>query len=81
MNSGDCKSEGQSNSKCIKAWFSDNRVPYLQRLELTQVVEGNLEQVNNLLINKFGSPTETSHSADKSKHVWRVDKSKIYRRS
>ena len=74
MNSNDCKLEVTADSKCIHAWFSDNRVPYLQRLELTQVVEGNIEQVNNLLIDKFGSPTETSNSntSNESKYVWRV---------
>ncbi len=72
MNSGDCKTVAKADSKCIRAWFSDNRVPYLQRLELTQLVEGNIEQINELLIDKFGSPTQTNNSSDKSKYVWRV---------
>ncbi len=74
MNSGRCVDDVQINAKCMQAWFSDNRVPRLERFELTQVVEGNLKRVNDLLVDKYGNPTETTSNpnSDKTRHVWRA---------
>ena len=74
MNSGGCPDDIEANSKCLLAWFSDNRIPRLERLELTQVVEGSQQRVNNLLIDKYGDPTKTSNNptSDKTKHIWRA---------
>ncbi len=83
MNSGNCPEHPGSASseyetgaelKCLQAWFSDNRVARLQRLNLYQVVSGQVRQVNTLMTKKYGSPIETINSADNSQTqmVWRA---------
>ena len=83
MNSGHCPqdlslahegSELNSELKCLQAWFSDNRVARLQRLTLFQVVDGQVHQVNNLLFNKYGNPTQTSSNDDntETQMIWRA---------
>ncbi len=64
----------ETNSKCLKAWFSDNRIARLERIELIQVVQANQQQVNNRLIDKYGNPieTRTNQDGDKSEYIWRA---------
>lgn len=51
--------------KCLRAWFTDQRVARLYLLELIQVVDGNrAESVESFLINQFGEPEiERRHEA------------------
>ena len=83
MNPGDCPAQSNSapgetavstQSKCLQAWFSDNRVARLERLKLLQVVDGQLDQVNSLLVKKYGNPTQTvtSHDKAETQMVWRA---------
>lgn len=83
MTSGDCPAEFgpadeqsgiMTDSKCLQAWFSDNRVARLERVNLFQVVDGQVQQVNSLLVNKYGNPTQANSTADntQSQMVWRA---------
>ena len=83
MDSGGCASDlsvaasedyGNSQPKCLQAWFSDNRVARLQRLTLFQIVDGQINQVNDLLVNKYGTPLQTHSTKDNSETqmVWRA---------
>ena len=45
--------------KCLKAWFSDKRVPGLDRLELIQVVDADTARVKQRLFEKYGYPDES----------------------
>lgn len=45
--------------KCLKAWFSDKRVPGLDRLELIQVVDADTTGVKQRLFEKYGYPDES----------------------
>ena len=60
--------------KCLKAWFSDNRVERLQRLNLYQLVKADISQVNDLLLGKYGNPTQTQTADDttQTQMVWRA---------
>ena len=83
MNSGDCAADlssaakqthSNSSLKCLQAWFSDNRIARLQRLTLFQVVDGQVNQANDLLITKYGSPVQTNTTPDmtETQMVWRA---------
>jgi len=51
-----------SDWKCVKAWFSDQRVPTLERLQLVQVVgDTNLDALETALLERFGTP-HTRHA-------------------
>ena len=83
MSSGQCPSdlslvkietENSYRLKCLQAWFSDNRVARLQRLTLLQVVDGQIDQVNDLLVSKYGSPMQTNTTANntETQMIWRA---------
>ena len=42
--------------KCLTVWFSDQRIPALERVELSQVLESNSGTVKQILLNKYGPP-------------------------
>lgn len=64
----------QADWKCLKAWFSDNRIARLERLELVQVVKTNTDKVQQLLVEKYGRPSEqkTTRYDNKAQLVWRA---------
>lgn len=64
----------QADWKCLKAWFSDNRVARLERLELIQVVNTDTDNVQQLLLEKYGRPNEskTAQYENKAQMVWRA---------
>ena len=81
LNAGNCSADTSEslhnlavNDKCLKAWFSDNRVARLQRVNLVQVVEAQQQQVSHLMIEKYGNPTEseTSDNNEVSQLIWRA---------
>jgi hypothetical protein len=50
--------------KCLRAWFTDQRVPKLYFLELTQVVGGRrTDAVEHALTERYGEPAQGSHGA------------------
>jgi len=48
--------------KCLTAWFSDQRIPVLERVELAQVLESDSSTVKQILFNKYGQPAVVSTS-------------------
>lgn len=83
MHNGDCPvatgpaawdTEPGTQLVCLEAWFSDNRIARLQRLSLLQIVDASFEQVNGLLIEKYGNPTKSNTAADnvEMQMVWRA---------
>ena len=48
--------------KCLTAWFSDQRIPVLERVELTQVLESSTVTVKTVLLEKYGLPAAVSTS-------------------
>jgi len=64
--------QAQSEWKCLKAWFSDKRIPALERVELIQIVNSNRDTVKQLLAGKYGTPAlDDSANQQKSSHlVW-----------
>ena len=85
LQTGGCPTDFDTNSatyqaksewKCLKAWFSDKRIPALERVELIQIVNSNTNTVKQLLAGKYGTPTvddseiqaNTSHLAWHSKN-------------
>ncbi len=65
----------QQEWKCLKAWFSDARTPRLERLELVQVANADTEQVQQLLVEKYGRPqqTEVSQFDNMTQLIWRTE--------
>ncbi len=65
----------QEEWKCLKAWFSDTRTPRLERLELVQVVNADTEQVQQLLVEKYGRPqqSEVSQFDNMTQLIWRTE--------
>lgn len=49
----------QSEWKCLKAWFSDKRIPALERVELIQVVKSNAGTIKEQLTEKYGVPGQS----------------------
>ena len=49
--------------KCLTAWFSDQRIPVLERIELTQVLESSTLIVKKVLLEKYGLPVVVSTSS------------------
>ena len=50
--------------KCLRAWFTDQRVPKLYLLELVQVVGGHgTDAVERALTQRYGEPAQASHGA------------------
>ncbi len=65
----------QAEWKCLKAWFSDKRVAQLERLELVQVVTTDSDEVQQLLVDKYGKPTEYQDTRFNSNPelLWRAE--------
>ena len=62
--------QAQSEWKCLKAWFSDKRIPALERVELIQIVDSNHNTVKQLLTGKYGPPAlDNSANQQKSSHL------------
>lgn len=57
-----------SGWKCLKVWFSDQRVPELERLELVQVIDGTDMNVAESSLNAhFGQPDDRQVEIDGSR--------------
>ena len=62
------------NWKCLKAWFSDKRIARLDRLELVQVLNTDSDNVQQLLVEKYGHPSESKITKynKKAQLIWRA---------
>jgi len=71
--------EAQSEWKCLKAWFSDKRIPALERVELMQVVNSDTRTIKQLLTRKYGSPAvdDSADSQGISHMTWHTADQKI----
>ena len=60
---------------CLKAWFSDNRIARLYKLNYMQVVKGSMQDVRRTLIEKFGLPGKDLAGGKKkaTKMVWSAE--------
>jgi hypothetical protein len=67
FNPGRDTGSARTEWKCLKAWFSDKRVPGLDRLELIQVVDADATGVKQRLFEKYGYPDESEITALESK--------------
>ncbi len=58
--------------KCLKVWFSDKRIPALERVELIQVVQSKSNTIKQLLNEKYGEPgLDTTSALTRKNHlVW-----------
>ena len=71
--------EAQSEWKCLKAWFSDKRIPALERVELIQVVNSDTRTIKQLLTRKYGAPAvdDSADSQGISHMIWHTANQKI----
>jgi len=65
-------SDSQLSMKCLNAWFTDERIARMDRLELIQVVEGEMQQVESLFIEKYGNPNRILINQDQNRKqlIW-----------
>jgi hypothetical protein len=68
-------SEASAEWVCLKAWFTDKRIATLYKLNYLQVVKGSMQDVQNTLIEKFGSPAKdiAGGKSKTTKMVWRAE--------
>lgn len=59
--------QAQSEWKCLKAWFSDKRIPALERVELIQVVHSDTGSIKQRLTEKYGAPGQNDITATNAK--------------
>lgn len=55
--------DAQSEWKCLKAWFSDKRIPSLERVELIQVINSDALTVKQRLTEKYGVASQNDFVA------------------
>lgn len=68
-------SQVRAEWKCLDAWFTNEPVPRLTRLELVQVVKTDVDTVQRLLVNKYGQPGESKSTqfGENTQLIWRAE--------
>jgi hypothetical protein len=69
--------DGGSNAEpgaqwtCVRAWFTDRRIPTLSRLAYTQVAQGTVADTRRVLVERFGQP-DIDESNGAERMAWTI---------